>query len=45
MPRALELKLRRQMQRKHPEWDKERKNAYIFSVLRRTGWKPQREKK
>lgn len=45
MPKALEEKLRREVNSKHPRWDKERKNAYIYGRMRATGWKPQREKK
>jgi len=43
MPKALEEKLKRQVAGKN--WSKERKNAYIWGTLRKTGWKPSREKK
>ena len=30
---------------KHKGWSKERKAAYVWGTLRKTGWKPSREKK
>jgi len=45
MPEKLERQLKAQVARKHPGWSKERKNAYIWGTLRKTGWKPSREKK
>lgn len=45
MPKELENRLKRQVNKKHPEWSQERKDAYCYGVLRRTGWKPEREKK
>jgi len=44
MPEALERKLKAQAS-KHKGWSKERKNAYVYGTLRKTGWKPSREKK
>ena len=44
MPKKLERKLRVQAN-KHKSWSKERKNAYVYGSLRKTGWRPSREKK
>jgi len=41
MPAALERKLKKEVSGKN--WSKERKNAYVYGALRRTGWKPKRE--
>jgi hypothetical protein len=38
MPKALEQKLKKEVAGKN--WSKERKNAYIYGTLRKTGWKP-----
>jgi hypothetical protein len=43
MPKALEGKLARQATKKHLTG--KRKNAYIYGTMRKTGWKPEREKK
>lgn len=43
MPVALERKLKRQVAGK--KISKERKDAYVYGTLRKTGWKPEREKK
>lgn len=43
MPLALERKLKRQVAGK--KISKERKDAYVYGTLRKTGWKPSREKK
>jgi hypothetical protein len=43
MPVALERKLKRQVAGK--KMSKERKDAYVYGTLRKTGWKPEREKK
>jgi hypothetical protein len=45
MPKALERKLKQEVNKKHPNWSEERKNAYIFGVLRKTGWVPSTQKK
>ena len=45
MPKALETKLRRQVNKKHPNWSKKRKDAYVYGTLRKTGWTPTRKKK
>jgi len=42
MPKELEQKLQRQAIKRHLTG--ERKNAYIYGTLRKTGWKPSREK-
>ncbi len=44
MPKALERKLRAQAN-KHKDWSDERKDAYVYGSLRKTGWTPSREKK
>jgi hypothetical protein len=36
MPKALEEKLKREVNSKHGGWSKERKNAYIYSVSKKT---------
>jgi hypothetical protein len=43
MPQQLERELKAKVNRLHPNWSEERKNAYIYSVLRKTGWKPKKE--
>lgn len=43
MPRALELKLKKQVANKN--WSKERKNAFVFGTMRKTGWVPSTQKK
>jgi hypothetical protein len=43
MPAALERKLKRQVAGKNIS--EERKDAYVYGTLRKTGWKPSREKK
>lgn len=42
MPEALHKKLAAQVVK---SWSKERKNAYVYGTMRKTGWKPEREKK
>ncbi len=42
MPKALEQKLERQVSGK--DWSQERKNAYIYGTLRKTGWKPRKQR-
>jgi hypothetical protein len=39
---ARELAQRAKIETRHPEWSKERKDAYVFAVLRRMGWRPSR---
>jgi hypothetical protein len=43
MPVALERKLKKQVAGK--KMSKDRKDAYVYGTLRKTGWKPKREKK
>lgn len=43
MPAALERKLKRQAAKK--DWSEERKDAYVYGTLRKTGWKPSTQKK
>lgn len=43
MPKELEAKLERMAEKKHlPE---KRKNAYVYGTMRKTGWRPSRERK
>jgi hypothetical protein len=44
MPAELEAKLRREARKKFPG-DREKQDAYVYGTLRKTGWKPDREKK
>lgn len=43
MPKELEEKLKREARKKFPG-DKERQDAYVYGTLRKTGWKPERER-
>lgn len=43
MPEKAERALRAEAD-KHRGWSKERKDAYVYGALRKTGWKPEREK-
>ena len=43
MPKALEQKLKAQVAKKN--WSKERKAAYVYGTLRKTGWTPSTQKK
>lgn len=43
MPVALERKLKKEADKKG--FKKEKKDAYVYGTLRKTGWKPSREKK
>lgn len=43
MPAKLERELKAQAST-HKGWSKERKNAYVYGTLRKTGWKPSRER-
>ena len=42
MPEELEKGLKRQVSGKN--WSEERKNAYIYGTMRKTGWKPSTQK-
>lgn len=39
MPKALEQKLKREASKKFPG-DEERRDAYVYGTLRKTGWTP-----
>ena len=43
MPKKLERKLRKEVAKK--KWSRKRKNAYIYGVMRSTGWVPSTQKK
>lgn len=43
MPKKLERKLKRKASKKGLKGT--RKDAYVYGTLRKTGWKPSREKK
>lgn len=45
MPEKLERELRREVEQKHPNWSPERKDAYVYGTLRKTGWTPSTQKK
>lgn len=42
MPKALERKLKAEV--KNKSWSKKKKNAYIYGVMRKTGWVPSTQK-
>jgi hypothetical protein len=44
MPKKLEQDLKKQAAKKKG-WSKERKDAYVYGTLRKTGWKPSPKKK
>jgi len=44
MPKKLERALKRRVNKKHPDWSKKRKDAYIYGTLRKTGWKPKKKR-
>jgi hypothetical protein len=43
MPKKLEEKLMAEARKKH--LGEERRNAYVYGTLRKTGWKPSTQKK
>ena len=43
MPKKLERSLRRQAKAEH--LSKEETKAYVYGTLRKTGWKPKRERR
>ena len=45
MPKKLEQKLKRQVEKEHPGWSEERKDKYVYGTLRKTGWVPSHQKK
>ena len=44
MPKKLEQELRAEVEREHPNWSQERKDAYVYGAMRAQGWKPRRER-
>jgi hypothetical protein len=42
MPKKLERKLKKEAKKK--KLTGKRKNAYVYGTLRKTGWKPKKEK-
>ena len=44
MPEKLEKELKKKVAQKK-NWSQERKDHYVYGTLRKTGWKPDREKK
>ena len=43
MPKVLERKLKSQVAKK--PWSEERKSAYVYGTLRKTGWTPSHQKR
>ena len=43
MPKAMEAALKRKAKKLH--LSKKRTGAYVYGTMRKTGWKPSREKK
>jgi hypothetical protein len=43
MPKAMERKLKRAVARKN--WSEERKDAYVYGTMRKTGWTPSHQRK
>lgn len=43
MPKELEKKLQKEANT-HKGWSKKKKDAYVYGTLRKTGWKPKKEK-
>lgn len=35
MPKALEEQLKRNVNNRHPDWSKERKDAYVYGTIRK----------
>jgi hypothetical protein len=44
MPEELERKLWYQVNRDHPTWSDERKRAYVYGAMRKTGWVPSHQR-
>ena len=40
MPKELKQQLKKQV--KNKKWSEERKDAYVYGTLRKTGWKPKK---
>ena len=45
MPKAMEKALKKEAKKKFGSSDSPRANAYVYGAMRKTGWKPEREKK
>ena len=45
MPKKLEKQLKSEVERQHPDWSQDRKDAYVYGAKRKTGWKPEDEKR
>lgn len=45
MPKQMEEELKREVNSKHPDWSQERKDAYVYGTMRKTGWVPSTQKK
>jgi hypothetical protein len=45
MPKKLEAALKKTALKKFGSSSSDKANAYVFGTLRKTGWKPAREKK
>jgi len=45
MPAALERELWAEVRKLHPNWSDERKRAYVYGTLRKTGWTPSTQRK
>ena len=43
MPEMMEKELKKEVASK--DWSEEKKNAYIYGTMRKTGWKPSKGKK
>lgn len=44
MPKKMERELKKEAKKKFPK-DRERQDRYIYGTMRKTGWKPSREKR
>lgn len=44
MPKEMEKELKKTAKKKFPG-DKERQDKYVYGKMRKTGWKPKREKR
>lgn len=45
MPKKMEKELKEEVNKKHPEWSQEKKDAYIYGTMRKTGWTPKHHSK
>jgi predicted dinucleotide-binding enzyme len=44
MPKKFEKELKKRARKMFASSDSERANAYVYGTLRKSGWKPKREK-